>query len=297
MSDLGDLLDPALVAQIDKLEVVARRLVEGFMRGLHMSAAKGSSTEFAEYRPYVPGDDIRHLDWRLVGKTDRTYLKQYEAETNLRAVLIVDTSASMGFAATGLTKLRYASSLAAALGYLLHHQRDSVGLALVSNEVERFIPPRGTADHLTGIFRAMEETTPQGATALGDVLHTTAERIHTGSLVLIFSDFLDDPRSILSGLSHLRHRRSEVLAFHIVDPAEEHFPFDNWVIFEDMEHPGARVRLDAREVREVYLQSLWAHRDELRQECTAAEVDYLLLKTDTSFDVPLARFLQIRSRR
>jgi uncharacterized protein (DUF58 family) len=293
---MRDLLDPAIVAQIDTLEVIARNLVEGFMRGLHESIARGSSLEFVEHRPYTPGDDIRRMDWRAYGKTDRYYLKQFEDETNLRSLLVIDASASMGFGSAGLSKFRYASTLAAVLGYLLLSQRDAVGLSLVDSELREFVPPRGTAEHLTGIFQTLERAPTGGPTALGPVLHKIAERMHTGSLALLFSDCLDDPQKILSGLSHLRGRHCEVMVFHIMDPAEEEFPFTGWVVLRDAEDPSLELRLDARDVRQAYAEQLDSHCDELRKGCRAAEIDYVLLKTDEPFETSLAHFLNIRSR-
>ncbi|MBN1442961.1 MAG: DUF58 domain-containing protein, partial [Planctomycetes bacterium] len=193
MGEPHHLLDPAVVAQIDRLELLARSLVDGFLRGLHFSARRGSSTEFVEHRAYAAGDDIRRMDWRTYGKTDRFYIKQYEDETNVRAILIVDASGSMAFGSREISKLRYACALAAAVGYILLRQRDSVGLCLLDSTVRRFIPPRGTAEHLSGIFATLDRAVAAGTTAIGAGLHRIAEMIPEGSLAIVVSDLLDDP--------------------------------------------------------------------------------------------------------
>lgn len=297
MTELRDYLDPAAVARLGKLEIVARTLVEGFIKGLHFSAAKGSSIEFAEHRPYVPGDEIRLVDWRAFGKTDRFYLKEYEDETNLRAVLFVDASGSMGFRSGEVSKLRYASCLAAALGYLLLGQRDAVGLAVAGSSVRRYVPPKATPQHLRGIFAILEATQAEGKTSLPDCLHRIAGRIHSRSFVVVLSDLLDDPRAVLKSLAHLRHRRTEVLLFHILDPAEEEFPFTNWTVFQDSEDRSSRLRLDARQVAEIYRENLAEHLEVLRKGCVALGVEYARVNTRTPFEISLATYLDARERR
>jgi uncharacterized protein (DUF58 family) len=291
------LLDPASVARLGTLEVAARFLVEGFIKGLHFSARKGSSIEFAEHRAYVPGDEVRRIDWRTFGKTDRFYLKEYEDETNLRATLVVDASASMGFGTAGISKLRYAELLAAALGYLLLGQRDAVGLALVDGSVRRYVPPRATPEHLAGVFRALDGASAAGTTRLADCLHRLAGRLRRRSFVCVISDFLDDPRAVLKSLANLRHRGAEVILFHILDPAEEEFPFTNWTVFEDSEDRSSRIRIDARQVRETYLENLAEHVRILRTGSLALGVDCARLSTKTPFEEALAAYLEARARR
>ncbi len=296
MTRLGEVLPPAAVARLDRLEVVARSLVEGFIKGLHLSPAKGSSTEFAEHRPYAWGDEIRSIDWRTFARTDRYYLKEYDDETNVRATLVLDASASMASPAGELTKFRYAVCLVAALGYLLHKQRDAVGLALVDSRVRKLIPPKATAQHLGGVFKTLRGAEPTGATNLAGVLHQLAAHVVSRALVVVVSDFLEDPRELLRSISHLRHRGCEVLVFHVMAPEEETFPFTNWTIFRDPENPATRLRLDARQVREIYLDNLRVHLEALKRGCRAAGVDYALVKTDTPFEVSLATFLDTRRR-
>lgn len=295
--ELRDLLDPAAVARLGHLELIARTLVEGFLRGVHFSAAKGSSIEFAEHRPYVAGDEVRRIDWRTYGRTDRFYLKEYEDETNVRATLVLDVSASMDYASQGLSKFRYASCLAAGLGHLLLRQGDAVGLVLAGAEVQRSLPPKATPQHLRGIFTTIEEVRPSGPTGLAESLHGLAGRLRSRSFVLILSDLLEDPRAILRGMTHLRHRHSDVLLFQVLDPAEEEFPFTGWTVFRDMEEPSTRLRLDARQVRELYLDNLAQHREVLRKGCAAAGVDYFPMNTSTPLELSLATYLHSRKRR
>ena len=291
------ILDPAVVARLGRLEVIARTLVEGFIKGLHLSPSKGSSTEFAEHRPYSPGDEIRRIDWRTFARTDRHYLKEYDDETNVRAILVVDKSKSTAFPEDGLTKFRYAVCTAAALGYLVLRQRDGVGLAMVSDRVERFLPPKATAQHLSGIFKTLEEESPSGTTGIGRALTQIAARTTSRSLVILISDFLDEPHEILKGLSELRHRGCEVLVLHTIDPTEETFPFTNWTVFRDPEDAAVSLRMDARQVVEIYQDTLRAHLELLKKGCAAAAVDYSLVRTDTPFEDSLATYLETRSRR
>jgi uncharacterized protein (DUF58 family) len=296
-AQLREPLDPGVVARLGSLEFIAREIVMGFLKGLHFSAGKGSSIEFHSYRPYVPGDEVRRLDWRTFGKTDRFYLKEYHDETNLRVTLVLDASASMGFGSAGLTKLRYASCLAAALGFLFHSQRDAVGLAVVDSRVRQLVPPKATARHLSGLFALLEGAEARGPTRLAGAIHSLAERLPRGGAVVVLSDFLDDPRAVITSLEHLRHREAEVLAFHLLDPAEESFPFQRWTIFRDSEDPTVAVRLDARQVRGLYEENLAAHLANLRQGCRAAGIDYALVRTAEPFAEALARCLEARARR
>lgn len=296
MTELRDFLDPGSVAQLERLQVVARKIVEGFLRGLHRSAARGSSIEYAEHRPYVPGDDLKHLDWRSYARTDRFYLKQFEDETNLRATLVLDASASMGFSSEGITKLRYASCLAAAMAYLLLGQRDAIGLALAGETLQHLIPPRASAENLAGIYSAMEKARPEGRTDLAKVLTQLSERVEPKSLVILISDLLDDERNILSGISQLRHRGGEVIVLQVLDPAERELPFSSWMVLRDIEDPSTEVRLDARQMAELYRENFSGHQDAIRKGCSAAEVDYLCLETSAPFANSLGRFLHLRSR-
>lgn len=292
-----DTLNPAVVARLESLELVARTLVEGFLKGLHFSAARGSSTEFAEHRPYVPGDDIRRIDWKTFGKTDRFYLKEYDDESNVRATIVIDGSASMSFPPEGMTKLRYGVCLAAALGYLLLLQRDAVGLAVAREALELYVPPKATAEHLRGIFQHLEVTRGQGPTHLGSCLHQLAERAHAHGLAIVISDFLEDPHASLRGVAHLRHRGVETILFHVMDPMEENFPFTSWTVFRDSEDPSRELRLDARQIREVYRDNLREHMEILRKGAIALQAEYALVSTRQPFELALATYLDARARR
>lgn len=289
-----ELLDPSVLARIGNLELVARAAVEGFLRGLHQSPFKGSSLEFAEHRPYVPGDDITHLDWRSYAKTDRYYLKEYQDETNLRATIILDASESMAFGSRGVTKFRYGQCLAAALGFLMVRELDAVGLALFDSGLRRFVPPKASEAHLGGLFDELERAAPGGETSLGPVLRALAERLKRRALAVLVSDLLDDPQQILKGLARFRHRQSEVVVFHIIDPQELEFPFTNWMVFRDPERPGFKFRLDARQIRAAYRKNLADHLLQLRKGCGSMKVSYSLLDTRTPFDRALARYLAAR---
>ena len=296
MTELRDFLDPGSVAQLERLQVVARKIAEGFLRGLHRRSARGASIDYAEHRPYVPGDDLKHLDWRSYARTDRFYLKQFEDETNLRATLVLDTSASMSFSSGELTKLRYASCLAAAMAYLLLGQRDAVGLALAGESLEQHIPPRASAENLAGIYGAMEKARAEGRTDLSKVLSQLAERVDPGSLTILISDLLDDEQKVLSGISQLRQRGSEVIVLQVLDPCEKELPFNSWMVLRDIEDPSIEMRLDARQLAELYRENFIEHQDAIRKGCSAAEVDYLCLDTSAPFANTLGRFLHLRSR-
>lgn len=296
-SELGEHLEAEAVARLESLELIARVLVEGFLKGIHLSVARGSSSELAEHRPYVPGDDIRRIDWRTFGRTDRYYLRENEDETNVRATILLDASASMGFTSGSATKLRIGQCLSAALAYLLYLQRDAVGLAVAGDRLRRHVPPRSTAQHLRGIFGELEGVTAAGETHLGECLHALAEGSRGRGMAIVISDFLDDPSAILRGTAHLRHRGADVLLFHILDPAEEELPFTGWMVFEDGEQPGRRLRLDARQVKETYLENLRAHLEAIQKGAAALGADHVLLGTRRPFEPALARLLDARSRR
>lgn len=312
-----ELLDPAAASRLGKLELVARTLVEGFLKGAHFSSSKGSSVEFAEHRPYVPGDEIRHIDWRSYARSDRFYLKQFDDETNVRATIALDASGSMGFsgaamsldatskdaaspergATGGISKFRYASCLAAAIGHLLIGQRDAVGLILAGRDGETRIPPKATPQHLRGIFATIEATAPAGSAGFAASLHRLAGSLRTRSLVVAISDFIEDPQAILRSVAHIRHRNSDAILFHVLDPAEESFPFTGWTLFRDMEDPSVRLRLDARQCRLLYRENILRHLETLRKGCTAAGADYELVRTSRPFELALATYLDARHRR
>ncbi|MEW4571496.1 DUF58 domain-containing protein, partial [Tautonia sp. JC769] len=247
-------LDPEALARFGRLELLAKLVVEGVVSGLHRSPFKGFSVEFAEHRPYGPGDEIRHIDWRAFGKTDRYYVREYEEETNLKAYLVLDTSGSMGFAGRTVSKLEHARRLAASLAYLMIRQRDAVGLVTFDGEVRSMIPARSAPGHFSVLCRAMEQAQPGGEAPLHRVLHALAERIRRRGLIVIFSDGLDDLDALSQSLRHLRHRHHEVLFFHILAPEEETFDFAGPVRLQDLEASSRAMRVDPSALRATYLE-------------------------------------------
>jgi len=290
-------LDPVIVSRLARLDLKARLVVEGFISGLHRSPFHGFSVEFVEHRPYMPGDPLKSVDWKVYGKSDRFYVKQYEDETNLRAHLVLDHSASMGYVSRPgeVSKLEYARNLAAALAYLMLQQQDAVGLLTFAETIGKFVPARARRSHLEVLLRELEQVTPGGKTALPASLHHLAERIRRRGLVVLFSDLLAPPDEVLSGLAHFRHRQHEVLVFHILDPAEWTFDFDQPATFVDSE-TGEEVPLEPWEVRGAYKAKLDAWSERYRTECRRAQIDYVALDTRTPYDQALYRYLEKRRR-
>jgi uncharacterized protein (DUF58 family) len=294
--DYRRFLQPHVVSRLANMELRARLVVEGFITGMHRSPYHGFSVEFAEHRQYMPGDAIRHIDWKLYGKTDRFYVKQYEEETNLKAYLLLDTSASMGFASEGqMTKLAYGSYLAAALSYLMIKQQDAVGLGVFDARLTSYLPPHATRAYLRQILLALERVGPGGTSETGKALHQVAERIRRRGLIVVISDLLDDPRTILAALKHFRHKKNEVLVLHVLDPLERSFAFGEAGMFEDLE---TRERLTTLpwQIRRAYQGAMAEFVERYRRECRENMVDYVLLDTRTPFDTALAEYLGKRSR-
>ena len=296
------LLDPAALAKISRLELIARGVVEGFVSGRHKSPYKGFSVEFAEHRQYAPGDDIRDLDWRVFGKSDRYYIKQYIEETNLRATILLDASGSMKYAGKAaekrdgkcLTKFQYGQYLAASLAHLMIHQQDAVGLVTFDTQVRRYIPARSRASHLRVILKELHETKAGEETALSPIFHDIAERAHRRGLVVIISDLFDDPETILSALHHFRYRKHEVLLLHVMAREELTFPFEQWSVFKDLEDAGRRLQLDPRAVRAEYLEQVQRFVQRIEMGCGQMGVDYVPMTTDQPFDLALAHYLARR---
>ncbi|MDZ7372701.1 MAG: DUF58 domain-containing protein [candidate division KSB1 bacterium] len=289
------LLDPETLSRLGNLSFRARLVVEGFIAGLHQSPYHGFSVEFSEHRPYSPGDEIRLLDWKVYGRTDRFVVKQFQEETNLKAYLVVDASASMGFTSRGFTKLDYAKHLAAALAYLMLKQRDAVGLLTFDERPRTYYPPRSVLSYLTPILTELESLGPGGPTRLGPVLHELAERIRRRGLILVLSDLLDEPAEILSGLRHFRHDGHEVIVFHILDPLERDLDLSGNVVFEDLE-THQRLGTQAAHIRRAYREQVRAFIDAMRKQCREHFIDYVLLDTSEPFDRALFEYLVKRKR-
>lgn len=290
-------IDPSVIARFGRLELIARLVVEGVMSGLHRSPFKGFSVEFAEHRQYGPGDEIRHIDWRAFGKTDRYFVKEYEEETNLRAYLVVDSSGSMGYAGRTESKFEVARRLAASLAYLMIGQRDAVGLVTFDDAVRSMIPPRSSPGHFSVVCSALERTRVGGEARLGGILHALAERIRRRGLIVIASDGFDDVEDLAAALRHLRHRHHEVLFFHVLAPEEEEFPFRGPSRFRNLEHPGHDVRVDPLALREAYLERFRSFCATLKERLHAMGADYHRASTAEPIERILLEYLSSRSRR
>jgi len=289
-------LDPAIVSRLKKLDLKAKLVVEGFMTGLHRSPYHGFSVEFAEHRPYMPGDPIRNIDWKVYGKSDRYYIKQYEDETNLRSYILLDVSRSMTYASPGtISKLEYAKHLAAAIAYLMMHQQDAVGLLTFSDTIHRFIPPRSAGRHLQLILQELESLNPGTNTDVGTCLSSLSERIRRRGLIILFSDLMDEPERVLQGLKHFRYRQHEVIVFQILDETEWTFPFQEELGFVDLES-GEEVVAQSWILAEEYRRRVEAWREEYRRACGEQQIDLVTLTNQTPFDRALLRFLEKRAR-
>ncbi len=291
-------LDPQTLAKIQGLELRARHIVEGYVSGVHRSPYHGFSIEFAEHREYVPGDDLRYVDWKVYGRTDKIYLKQYEEETNLISYLLLDTSESMHYQSrhVPLSKLEYAKCIAGALAYLVLQQQDSVGLVTFDDEVRSLIRPGSQPSHMKQLLHVMETSSAKKKTATGPIFHDLAERLKKRGVVLILSDLFDDVPSMMTGLKHFRHKRHEVIVMHIVDPAEEEFPFREMTKFKGLEQLP-EVVTDPRGLRRAYLEEFGIFLDAVSTGCRSHNVDYVRIRTDEPLDVALSTYLAARSIR
>src|SRR6266850_637219 len=261
-------LRPEVIRQVARLDLRAKFIVEGFLQGLHASPFHGFSVEFSEHRKYVPGDDLKDLDWNVFAKTDKYYLKKFQAETNVTGYLVMDLSASMAYTyRQELTKFEYGICLAAALGYLMIHQQDPVGLVTFDTQIRAALPPRSKRTQLGTILALLANLKPTGQTDVPHCLHQLAAMVKNKSLIMLFSDLLTDIDPLLESLYHLRHRGHEVILFHVLDEAETKFPFDGMIEFEDVESHD-KLTLDAKGIREDYLGALKEHCDKLKDEAT-----------------------------
>jgi uncharacterized protein (DUF58 family) len=290
-------LDPQTLASLEGLDLQARMVVEGYVAGMHPSPYQGFSVEFAEHREYVPGDDIRHVDWKVWSKTDKLYLKQYEEETNLLLYLLLDTSESMAYASgENVTKLQYARFVVASLAYLTLQQQDSVGLAVFDDATRRYLRPAGQASHLKELLHMLDVTPAREKSDMGAVFHDLAERFKKRGVIAVLSDFFDEPARILTGLKHFRHRRHEVIVFHILDPAELQFPFRSATLFKGLEGMP-EILTEPHALRRAYLDELGSFLGELKKGCRMMDIDYVPLRTDQTLDVPLSSYLASRAAR
>jgi uncharacterized protein (DUF58 family) len=292
--DSKNYFDPKVLAGIANLSLRARTVVEGIMSGIHRSRAKGFSAEFEAHREYSPGDEIRRIDWKALGKFDRYSIKEYEDETNLRAYLCLDASGSMDYASDGFTKFDYGCTLAASLAYLILRQQDAAGLVTFSDRIESFVPPRAKRDYMTQILHALENRGAAGETKVGKILEEVAGQIKRRGLVILISDLLDEPEQILKALRLFRFKGNDVIVFHLLDPAEIDLPFEGNILFEDMEALDLRVIADPRTIRKTYQQVVEEFIDAMRKQCHDSAIDYQLISTATPLDKALARYLSWR---
>jgi uncharacterized protein (DUF58 family) len=288
-------LEPQVLARLAAVPLFARRAMQGNMSGRHMSPHRGASVEFAEYRKYVPGDDLRRLDWRAYGRNDRHYVKEFEADTNLRLCLVLDTSGSMRFGSTGVKKIEYARKLAGALAYLAVQQGDAVGLGCLADGLVSSIPPRRNPAHLRAVFDLIERANPEGPTRLVSVLHELAETIPQRALVVIISDLFEDPAELRGCFEHFRYRKHDLAAFHLLDPLEASFKFQRPMRFLDMEG-GTAIFAEPNEIADRYQTALARYLTALKQAAIETAVDYHSVMISDSYEQTLIKFLVGRTR-
>ncbi len=290
----GKYLDPSILSKVGSLDVVARQVVEGLRIGMHRSPARGISSEFTAYRQYVAGDDVQHVDWKSYARSDRYYIKLYEAETNFVSNLLLDVSSSMTYGSGGITKLEYAKYLAASLAYLVIDQGDSAGIGIFDGELQNYIQPKSNMGVLVDISRELEQVEPKPRTDIGQVLSDFAHRMARRGVAVLFSDMLDNTDEFISGINHLRFRGHNVIVFHILDPAELNFPFKGTSKFIGLEEEGDLVTQPDR-LRDRYLEELKHFITTIRSACTKAQVDYVLVNTADPIEQVLSGYLLQRS--
>ncbi len=295
MAGAARYLDPAIIARLGTIDLKARTIVEGFLTGLHRSPYKGFSVEFAEYRQYLPGDDLATLDWKVYARSDRHFVKKYEEETNLTCHLLIDVSASMGYASAEITKLQYASYLTGALAYLMHRQRDSFGLIAFDDSISALLPSSARSGHLRTVLLALERLELGAKTNVAKPLHDLAAAVRKQGMVVLVSDLLDEPSRVLDGLKHFRYRGTDVIVFHILDPYELKFPFEHAARFRDME-TQEEVAAVPGSVREAYLERMQGLMQFYKRELGLAGIDYCQLDTSQPLELGLMAYLMTRHK-
>ncbi len=298
MSNAEKYLRPEVIRQVARLDLRAKFIIEGFLTGLHGSPFQGFSVEFSEHRKYTPGDDLKDLDWKVYAKTGKYYVKKYRAETNMTGHLVMDLSKSMGYTyRQELTKFEYGICLAAALAYLMIHQQDPVGLVTFDDKIRTVLPPKSKRSQLGTMLSLLANLQPTGQTDIANGLFQLAGLLRGKSLIMLFSDLLTDPDAVMKSLYRLRHAGHEIILFHILDEAEVHFPFSGMNSFEDPETGVVMKDIDARGIRDDYLQSLGEFQATWKRECGLANVDYVPIDTSIGFEVALMEYLVQRTRR
>lgn len=288
-------LDPKVLNKISRLDLKARLVVEGYIAGMHQSPYQGVSAEFVTHREYVPGDDLKRLDWKLFGRSDRLYVKQYKQETNLACYILFDVSESMAYGSTEVTKLEYSRYIAAALSYLMIQQQDAVGLVLFDSEIREIIAPHSNQAHLNLVLNQLSTVRPKKKTDIKTVSDYISKRLDHRGMVIVISDLLDEPHNILTGLNRIRSRGQDIIVFHILDDFEVRFPFNRLTRFEGLEE-YPEVTSDPIALRADYLKILNEFTESIRRGCQANRIDYNLITTDQKLDVALSAYLARRSR-
>lgn len=295
---MSTLLDPQTLAKVQGLRLRAKHIVEGLIAGSHRSPHRGFSIEFAEHRDYAPGDDLRYLDWKVLGRTDKYYIKQFEDETNLICNLVVDVSESMRYksAGTALSKLEYAQCIGATLAWLILQQQDAVGLVTFDEQVRSLVPPSGSPVQLQQVMDVLQSAESKEKTQIGPLLHELSGRLNRRGLVIVLSDFFDEVDSIMAGLKHLRFRKHDIILMQILDPAELDFPFDRPTMFNGLE-AFPELLADPVSVRKAYREEIEAFINDLRSQSLANQMDYVQIRTDQPFDAVLRNFFNHRNAR
>lgn len=319
-ADYKKYLQPSVISKLSNIELKAKFVVEGFIAGLHKSPYHGFSVEFAEHRQYMPGDDLKYLDWKVLGRTNRYYIKQFEEETNLKSYLIVDASKSMSFKSgdsqlssfsalkklfkkkdetaqnkSSISKLEYSTYLAASLSVLMHFQKDAAGLVVYDETIKTFIPPKATSQNLKLILQKLASVQPSGQTNTAAALNTVAERIKRRGLVIIFSDLFDDQQAVINALKHFRYKRNEVIVFQVLDPLEMSFAIDSPTIFKDLE-TNKEMLSQPISVINNYQEAVKEFIETYKTSCLSNNIDYTLISTETPFDTALMEYLNKRKR-
>ena len=291
-------LDPRVINKVERLELRARLVVEGFVTGMHKSPYRGFSVEFANHREYVPGDDLRHLDWKIFGKADRFVIKQYEEETNLRAHLFLDQSESMNYAHDGgMSKFDYSATAVASLAYMIQQQADAVGLTLFDEKVCKQIPPSNTRANLGNIFQSLEAAKARSEkTKIGTVLHELSSHLRQRGMVMIFSDLFDAPEQVLKGLREIAQRGHDVVVFHVLDKDEVEFPFERMTLFQGLEQMP-ELLVDPKSLRDAYLAEIETFQDAIKKGCLQNRIDYVRVVNSQPLDVVLTSYLTARAAR
>lgn len=295
-SDYKKFLDPAVISKLRTLELKARMIVEGFMVGLHRSPYHGFSVEFSEHRPYMQGDPIKNIDWKVYAKREKYFIKQYEEETNLICNIFLDISKSMQFKnKSALTKLEYGITLTAALSYLMINQQDAVGLTLYSDKIHNYLPPKSNRVYLKTLLTSLNQVKPSGATTTAKCLDSVAEKIKKRGLTIIISDFFDDLNSIMTALKHIHYKKNEVIIFQLLDPIEKSFGFDRDSIFVDLE-TEEQITTQPHQIKRAYQEAMNDYLNKLKSECLNYGIEYNLIETNQPFESALLSYFAKRAR-